>query len=85
MVPVTLDSCCLDVETSISFFEHYGLGYPKSFLIGTFGDWNELNSCLLKRYDYVSSQDIESEGEGSILYLTAVRKNGNVKITDNIL
>ena len=67
---------CLPPTETLDIFEKFRLTHVKCTEMGTFQDWVALNKTLKKKYIDVAEASIESEGQGSVIYMVQTTPDG---------
>jgi len=70
---------CLPPSEAFQIFEKFGLTHVKYFDMGAYDNWQAFNQALKKIYVDVSKATIDSEEEGSVIYLVETDKDGHQK------
>jgi len=67
---------CIAPEEAFNIFKKFKLTHVAYQNLGTFDNWNSLNQTLKTAYKNVAKASIESEEEGSVIYLVEIDEKG---------
>ena len=68
---------CIPPTEAFTIFRKYQLTHVKYIDVGVYDNWNELNQTLKAIYTDVAKASIDSEEEGSVIYMIKVDKDGH--------
>ena len=71
---------CVNLDISYPFFEKYGLKFVPKRKIGPFNDINLFLNKIKEKYLYVLRSSLDSQGKGSVLYISSIDSNKEEKI-----